>query len=84
MIETLLIILTVGTLCIVCFFVGARVGQKVARGEPVELPSVDPIRAIKEHEGKKQAQAEQDRIEAILKNIESYDGSSCNQVDIPK
>lgn len=84
MAETLLIILMVGTLCIACFLVGAKVGQKVTKGEPIELPNVNPIKAVREREDRKKAQAEQDKVDAILKNIENYDGHGHNQVDVPR
>ena len=79
--ETLLILVT-GTLCIVCFFIGAKVGQKVSNGEAVELPSVNPLKVIKEHQNKKEAEKEQSRIETIMQNIEKYDGTSRGQEDV--
>lgn len=82
--ETLLIILAIGALCIACFFVGASVGQKVSKGEPVEIPKVDPMKPIREHQDRKQARAEQDRYDAILRNIENYDGTEAGQKDVPR
>lgn len=81
---TILTILAVGTLCIVCFFVGAKVGQTVAKGEDIELPNVNPLEAIKEHQAKKEAETEQDKINTILQNIESYDGTAYGQKDVPR
>jgi hypothetical protein len=82
MIETALLILTVGTLCIACFFIGAKVGQKVSRGETIEAPH--PIKAIEEHKEKQKVQREQDRIDVIMQNIEAYDGTGYGQKDVPK
>ena len=82
----ILSIAIVGTLNIACFFIGAKVGQKVTKGENIELPSVNPIKAIKEHNEKKQAEKEaereQERINTIMQNIENYDGTGRGQKDV--
>lgn len=78
-----LLLLVMGATNILCFIVGARVGQKVTKGEEVELPSVNPMEAIREHKEKKEAQREQDRMDTILRNIEGYDGTSYGQEDVP-
>ena len=77
-----LLILVTGTLCIVCIFIGAKLGQKVSNGETVELPSVNPLKAIREHQNKKAAEQEQSKIETIMQNIEKYDGTSRGQEDV--
>lgn len=78
----ILLTLTVGALCIVCFFIGAKIGQTVAKGETIEAPSLNPIKAIREHQEKREAEREQDRLETIMKNIETYDGTSNGQKDV--
>lgn len=78
----ILLVLTVGALCIVCFFIGAKVGQTVSKGENLELPSVDPFEAYRKNEARKAAQKEQDRIDTIMQNIECYDGTGSNQKDV--
>ena len=78
----ILLVLTVGAMCIGCFIVGAKVGQTVAKGETIETPTVNPLKAIREHDAKKEAKIEQDRIEKIMQNIERYDGTSNGQVDV--
>lgn len=80
--TTILTILLTGTLCCVCFIIGAKVGQKVSKGEAVELPSVNPIRAIKESREQKEAEMEQDKLDTILRNIERYDGTGKGQEDV--
>ena len=67
---------------ILCFIIGARVGQKVAKGEEVELPKVDPMEAVKEHREKKEAQMKQDEFDKILRNIDRYDGTANGQEDV--
>ena len=80
----ILLALTVGTLCIVCFFIGARVGQKVVRGEKIETPIETAKNAIVAHQESKEAKRQQDKIEAIMRNIESYDGTGNGQEDVPR
>jgi hypothetical protein len=82
MIETLLIILVVGALCIGCFLIGAKVGQAVSKGETIELPSVNPLEAYRKHEAKREAEKEQNKIDTILQNIECYDGTGKGQKDV--
>lgn len=80
----ILTILTVGILNVVCFFIGAKVGQTVAKGEDIKLPNVNPLEAIKELSAKKEAEAEKSKVETILHNIDSYDGTANGQKDVPR
>lgn len=82
--ETILIILVSGTLNAVCFFIGARIGQKVSKGETIEAPTLNPMKAIREREERKEADKESERLEIILQNIENYDGSPNGQRDVPR
>lgn len=78
-----LTLILISALNIVCFFIGAKVGQKVVRNETLETPNINPMKAYKEKQSKKAAQEEQDKIDAIMRNIERYDGSTRGQEDIP-
>ena len=69
---------------ILCFLIGARVGQKVTKGEEIELPKVNPMEIVREHQERKEAARVQDKIEAIMRNIDSYDGTPNGQEDVPK
>ena len=80
----ILLLLVVGALNIACFFIGAKVGQQASKGETIELPKVNPMKAIQEHQDRKQAKAEQERYDAILRNIENYDGTDRGQEDVPR
>ena len=79
----ILLALVVGTLCIACFFVGAKVGQTVSKGEPVELPEVNPMKIIQERREKKAAEEEKNRIDTIIRNVDRYDGTGYGQEDVP-
>ncbi len=80
----ILLALTVGTLCIVCFFVGAKVGQTVSKGEDIKTPTLNPMQIIREREDKREAEKEQERIDTIMRNIENFDGTSNGQRDVPR
>ena len=75
--------LVTGALCIVCFLVGAKVGQTVSRGEEIKLSTVNPLELHREKESKLKAEQEQSKIDTILQNIEKYDGTSRGQEDVP-
>ena len=75
-------ILTVGTLNIACFLIGAKVGQMVSKGEAIKMQS--PAEKRIERQEKKANRTEQDRINAILRNVERYDGTPLGQEDIPR
>ena len=78
----ILLVLAVGTLNVVCFLFGAKVGMSVVKGEPIELPSLNPIKAYREREDHKQAEREQNKLSTIMQNIEAYDGTGANQKDV--
>lgn len=82
--ETLILIITISLLNILCFLIGAMVGQKVVKGEKIELPKVNPMEIYKEHQEKKAAEEEKSKLDTILKNIERYDGTPRGQEDVPK
>lgn len=80
------IVVLVAVICltnIACFVAGAKVVQKVSRDETIEIPTIDPLKAYREHEARREAKAEQDRFDTIMQNIESYDGTSNGQKDVP-
>ena len=79
-----LLMLIMGAANIVCFFIGAKVGQKVAKGEPIAMPVISPMERIQERRDKKHAEQEQERIDTILRNIDRYDGTGRGQEDVPK
>jgi hypothetical protein len=82
MIENILTIIALGTLNIVCFFVGAKIGQKVVKGEEIKAPEITILTPIRDYQRKKQAEAEQNKIDTIMQNIEAYNGTSAGQKDV--
>lgn len=78
-----LLILVVGAVNVLCFFIGAKVGQTAAKGETIKTPEVNPIKAYNEHKAQKEADKEAKRLEVIMQNIETYDGTSKGQASVP-
>ena len=86
--ETLTLVAVVTFCNISCFVLGSKMCQKTSKKtktskvKEVKLPSINPLKAIKEHQSKKAAEKEQSRIETIMQNIEKYDGTSRGQEDV--
>ena len=81
----IILVTVVGTLNLMCFLFGAKVGQSVAKEREIEIPTLKtPMKAIKEYQDSKEAKKELERIETILSNIENYDGTSNYQKDVPR
>ena len=78
----ILLALAVSILNGVCFFCGLKVGMSVVKGKPIELPSLNPIKAYKERESNKQAEREANKLSTIMDNIDAYDGTGANQKDV--
>lgn len=76
----MLVIMTASN--IVCLVMGAKIGQQVAKGQPVKVDLPNPVAAIKEHREESQTAAKQSQVEAILRNIDRYDGSPLGQEEI--
>lgn len=81
-----LAILALGLVIITSFIAGAKVGQAVQKGKDIEFefPTASPIDTINKHLSKKEYAKEQARYDAIMQNIEMYDGTSLGQRDIPR
>lgn len=80
--ETILLIATISILNIVCFFIGAKVGQKVVKGEELKTPNLNPVKAIEEYKETKEYKENQERFNTMLDNINNYDGTGIGQRDI--
>ena len=77
-----LTIAIIGLSNILCFYIGARVGQAVSKGEKIETPVINPVKAFRE----KQARIETEKsiVDTILDNIDNYDGTPYGQKDVPR
>ena len=81
MTEVLLLAIT-GLFNIICFVIGAKVGQTIVKGEKVETPNLNPFKAYRENQVRKEAEMKQGKLDTILRNIERYDGTSRGQEDV--
>lgn len=82
--ETVLLIGAIAAANILCFMIGAKVGQTVSKGEPVKLPEVNPVKAFQAHQAAQDQKREQDRLSVIMENLESYDGTGTGQKEVPR
>ena len=79
--ETIIICLS----NLLCFIVGAKVGQKAVRQEKIDLNPVKAVNdAVRVHKENKVKEAEDEYYKAIYQNIDNYTGDSIGQIDIPK
>lgn len=82
--NTVLLAVVIGILCIISFTVGAHVGQKVVNNEPIKLPTLNPVKVVNEIKETKEQQKELEKLKIIAENIDKYDGTGLGQKDIPK
>ena len=81
--ELVLCMIILGLTNIACFMIGASVRQKVDKGEEVKLPAFNPMEAVRAHQERKEVEMEKNRIDTILRNIDSYDGTPDGQEEVP-
>lgn len=64
--------------------VGTKLGQKVTRGEDIELPVKSPLNALDEFNIRRELKKEEKILKTIESNIDVYDGTPNRQQDIPR
>ena len=72
-------ILIVSSLNLVCFLIGAMVGQRAFERQPIIM---NPIKEIKEHKIEKEIDKEEQKFRDIADNIDAYNGTSIGQKKI--
>lgn len=72
--ETLILIGIISILNLVCFYIGAVIGQKVTNKE-----KLTPTELIQNHSSQKEYKTQNEKYKIIESNIDSYDGTSKNQ-----
>lgn len=80
----LLAMVLMGITNILCFIIGARVGQKVSKGENIEMPTFNPAEIIQQRKSREEAERHQNRLETIMENIRNYNGTDAGQKDVPR
>lgn len=86
----ILVILVSGTTNILCFFIGAKLSQKIENKESIKYEDIKPDitldprkRHLRKEEEEKQRK-ELEKLEIIMQNIENYDGTDYKQEDVPR
>ena len=79
-----IILLIVSISNIICFFLGAKIGQIVVNNQPVRIIDKSPIESIREKQDSKELKKQQEIDDVIKHNIDVYDGTSLGQKDIPR
>lgn len=82
-IELIALIFSICLFNTISFFIGAKVGQKVVRGETLETPLKSPLQVATEVADTFEQRKIQERDKIIADNIDSYDGTGIGQKDIP-
>lgn len=82
--ETIIICTIFGVFLILSFIIGARVGQKIVKGEEVKISLPNPVQKISEYREKKEVEKELDKLDIITENIDNYDGTGLGQKEIPR
>lgn len=78
--EYLILIVVISILNIVCFFIGAKVGQKVVNQEPLNIPT--PVKIYEEHKEKVERNKQLEEIRTMLENVDNYTGDGTGQKDV--
>lgn len=84
MTDTIIICTIFGVFLMLSFILGARIGQKVVKGEEVKIELPNPIKKINEHKEKKETDKMQDKFTIMAENIDNYDGTGLGQKSIPR
>lgn len=79
---TVIIIAVTALTNVACFAIGAKVGQVAHKGEDIKLPTINPVKAYREREAREEARLAQERIDTIMRNIDTYDGTARGQEDV--
>lgn len=82
--EIIVLLAVTGIVYALCFMIGAKVGQQVSKGEKVEMPTVNPLKAVRDHKKIVEAEHRQTQHETIMHNIDAYNGTSYGQKDVPR
>ena len=82
--ETILLVIAIGVMCLLCFIVGAKIGQKTVKGEDIELPTVNPVKVVRNYQEEAEARKEIEKLKIIEENIDNYNGTPYGQQELPK
>lgn len=75
--DTIILVSVLGAMNIICFYVGAKIGQTVSKGEHITIPN--PVKGIEQLIDSVESREEKEIFEINMANIESYDGTGLGQ-----
>ena len=81
MAEAIILMITVSTLNIVCFFIGIKAGKNGDINMP-DISKINPARVYEERREKKETEKKMEEMKNILANMDRYDGTAAGQRDI--
>ena len=83
--EAVIITAAVALANIACFMIGVKTGMAVVKDEPITLPMPRAFDYTKKQDNEydqREAEMVRQKVETILHNIDSYDGTSNGQKDV--
>lgn len=80
--NEILIIVVTAFITITAYSIGLKNGQRIVNNQPIELPKIEPVKAIKNAMAVAEANEKEKNFEVILENIENYDGTGKNQKEV--
>lgn len=82
--ETVLMIALIGVGLYCCFLHGVMVGRNADKHKKVERPKIDFMKSTQDARSKREAQREKEYLDALLRNIDNYDGTGFGQEELPR
>lgn len=82
--DVVIIIAAVALANVACFIIGVKTGAAVAKGEEFKLAELPRAFDHTKRQDELEADLEMQQLDVILQNIESYDGTSYGQKDLPR
>ena len=83
--ETIILCTIFGVFILLSFTLGLSFGYKLRNKESIKIPTLNPLKAIREYQTEKKQREKKDREQEILEqnlaNIDAYDGTETGQKD---
>jgi hypothetical protein len=77
-----IIILVTGSLVITAYTLGLRIGQKLSKGEVINIKELNPIQMVSRKMDEQTMNEELEKLNKVLDNIENYTGDSKGQKEV--
>ena len=80
--EMILLVIFMNIGNILCFIIGAKIGQKVEKGERITLQNLNPIKEVKESIENKKNEEVMEEYQKLFDNIDNYDKPGYSQKEV--